>query len=80
MARSRNTITPDGVTALDRCRTLLADYEEFLTSFSHGEPAGILRLGVAPAAGNEMLVRALSQVRRRFPKMVVQVCVLRLER
>ncbi len=73
--RSGATLTPAGVEAADRGARALSEVEELVRAVqSAGEPfAGTFRLGAIPTIAPFLLPRVLPLLKRRFPKLRLQM-------
>jgi DNA-binding transcriptional LysR family regulator len=68
-------LTAAGQAALEHCRRLLNDVREVRTAAANGHfPIGEIRIGVAHALTELTLTEPVGQVRRRFPKVALQLC------
>jgi DNA-binding transcriptional LysR family regulator len=67
-------LTGVGQAALERCRRLLNDVREVRAAASNGRlPVGEIRMGVAHALTELTLKEPVGQVRRKFPKIALQL-------
>jgi DNA-binding transcriptional LysR family regulator len=67
-------LTAAGQAALERCRRLLHEVREVKAAAANGKlPAGELRIGVAHALTEFTLTEPIGQVRRKFPRVALQL-------
>jgi len=66
-------LTPAGLAAIERCRSVLASLQELRAVAENGQPGGELRIGVAHALTELTLAGPVYEVQRGFPRIFLRL-------
>lgn len=75
LQRTTRHVSPtlDGEAYFQRCRRLLADFEEAESSFAGAQPKGVLRVDVHGQLARHFLMPALPDFLARYPELELQI-------